>query len=123
MDVVSSRRMRPGKGSKGAREGPSELRGCQCILRLGTPGMQTDGRPGDGGSLRESAGQVFHFQIQTSRSVSPPSSSSGLLFYTVGLNADKICKLPNDVGEGHSSLGRMAKIFHFVQNRRLLKQL
>ena len=78
-----------------------------------------DGRTGDGGGrLRESAGQVFHFQIQTSRSVSPPSSSSsGLLFYTVGLNADKICKLPNDVGEGHSSLGRMAKIFHFVQNR------
>ena len=38
---------------------------------------------GDTGRLRESARQVFHSQIQTSRSISP-SSSSGLLFYTVG---------------------------------------
>ena len=43
------------RGSKGAREGPSELRGCQCILRLGTPGMQTDGRT-DGGR-RQTTGE------------------------------------------------------------------
>ena len=34
-------------------EGPSELRGCQCILRLGTPGMQTDA---DGGR-RQTTGE------------------------------------------------------------------
>ena len=114
MDVVSSRRMRPGKGAR--ERGSVRAPRVSMYFTAGDTG-HADGRTGDGGRLRESAGQVFHFQIQTSRSVSPPSSSSGLLFYTVGLNADKICKLQNDVGEGHSSLSRMAKIFHFVQNR------
>ena len=49
-------------GEGGARVSQSELRGCQCILRLGTPGMQTDGKGTAADYVRESAaGAGFSF--------------------------------------------------------------